>query len=232
MSLEQVLTGAPENTPTPESAEPVTEQPTPDVPVEPPQGETPATPPVAEPVKTVPLAALEDERRKRQAAEQQLKQQSQPQQPPGFWEQPEQYLSQVEQRAQAIAFKNKLDVCADLASAKYPDLDTRIAEFDELVQRTPGLWQQMMSARNPIEFAYSTAKNHAEYQAAGSVEGLRAKIEAEVRAKVDAEMKAKTEADAKTRAAIPKTLTDVQSGSPRVPEEVDDPPLDAILKKR
>lgn len=230
MSLEQVLSGAPENT---EPVETPAEVPA-ETPVETPppeQVEKPAETTAAKPERTVPLAALEDERRKRQELEQRLAQQTQPEKP-GFWEQPEQHLQQVEQRAQAIAFKSKLDVFADMAAAKYQDLDQRIAEFDELVARTPGLWQQMMSARNPIEFAYSTAKNHAEYQAAGSVEGMRAKIESEMRAKIEAEFSAKAAAEAKKRDAIPQTLTDVPSGgAPREAEFTGPTPLNAILKR-
>jgi hypothetical protein len=234
MSLEQVLTGAPENTPVETPAEQPAEQPPQSEPSPEPKVEQPAEPTAAPPEKTVPLAALEDERRKRQEYERRLQQYERQQQPkqekPGFWEQPEQYLETVRNEARMEAIRGKLDITEDLARSKYQDYDDQLAVFGTLIQQNPNLLQQMLQARNPAEFAYSVAKNHATVTEAGSIEAMREKIRAEERAKIEAEIKAKAEAEAKKRDAIPNTLTDVQSGAPRTPEFTGPTPLDAILK--
>lgn len=239
MSLEQVLTGAPENTQT--EVEKPAEAVTTDTTVSavqtpeaqtPEQGAKPAETPAAKPEKTVPLAALEDERRKRQEAEARLARQQQEQPKPGFWEQPEQHLAELKHYAATQALSMKLDVSENIARSRYEDFETQLSAFGELVRENPHLRVQMLQARDPAEFAYSTAKNHAALKAAGSIEGMRKTIETEVRAKIEAEMRAKAEADAKTAAALPTTLTTETGSAPRGAEYTGPTPLASILNEK
>lgn len=227
MSIEQVLSGAPENTERPDLPEETPAAETPEQPQE--KVEQPAEPTPAPTGQTVPLQALQDERRKRQELEQKLAQQQQPEKP-GFWEKPEEYLETVRNEARLEGIRSKLDITEDFARSKYKDYDEQLVVFQGLVQQNPNLFHQMLQARNPAEFAYSVAKNHATVQQAGSLEEMRTKMEAEIRAKVEAEYKAKADAEVRKRDAIPETLTDVQSGSVREAAFAGPKPLNEILK--
>lgn len=237
MSLEQVLAGAPENTQTdPDPAPKAEPQPDPALSQQPGEKD-PAPTPGAKPDKTVPLAALEDERSKRQTAERELAElrKQQPAKPdqqekPGFWEKPEEHLNGVRQFAATEALKVKLDMTEERAREKYDDFDAQLEAFGRMVEQNPALRIQMLQARNPAEFAYSTAKNHSAFESAGSVEKMREQIRAEERAKLEAEAKAKAEAEQKKRDALPSTLTDVQGGTPRAAEFTGPTPLNDILK--
>lgn len=238
MSLDQLLSGAPENTEVEEPvtpAEPAQEPTEPAAPETPAPGtEAPAAPaamPAAKSPETMPYAAYKAEKDKRQELEAKLASQAKPpEQKPGFWEQPEEHLNRVSQEAQFQALAVKMDLTEDMARAKYADFDEKFETFKALVASHPDLRSQLLQARNPAEFMYSTAKNHAELQAAGSVEGLREKMKAQIRAEVEAEYKAKAEADQKKRDALPNTLTDVQSAVNTRVEDPEDDTLASLLK--
>lgn len=236
MSLEQVLTGAPENTQTEtQQTEQVvtdsqaqTETQTEAQVTE--KVEQQAATTAAQPDQTVPIKALMAERDKRQALEQRLKSLEQQQPQPSFWEKPEEHLQRIQTFVQQQAIVTKMDLSESIAREKHADFDEKLGVFSELVQANPTLLQQAAMQRNPAEWVYSVAKNHMELKQAGSIEGMRSKLEAEIRAKVEAEFKAKAEAEAKKRESIPQTLTDVQAGTGPKPAEFLGPtPLNTIL---
>lgn len=234
MSLEQVLTGAPENTQTeaqveqPAQAETQAETQTEAQATE--KVEQQAATTAAQPEQTVPIKALMAEREKRQQLEQQLKQRDQQQPKPSFWEKPEEHLQQLRQEFQTHAVFTKMDLSESMARDRHADYDEKLSVFGQLAEANPTLMQQAAQQRNPAEWVYSVAKNHMELKQAGSIEGMRTKLEAEIRAKVEAEYKAKAEAEAKKRESLPQTLTDVQAGQGPKPTEFLGPtPLNTIL---
>lgn len=145
----------------------------------------------------IPIAALKDERSKRQALENelaQLRQQMQapqPQQeqaPPDRWEDPEGYdrwlMGQVtdaaEQRAIEAFNHQRIATAAQQFMAEKPDYQEAIQVFGQMANVNPGLVQQMQAAPNPAQYAYETAKLQMEIQQHGGLEGL---IEARLKAR-------------------------------------------------
>lgn len=170
-----------------------------------PKGEAEAPAPVesAPPAPTeeshIPIAALKDERSKRQIAEdrarqleEQLRQlqqpQAQPQAVPDRWEDPEGYdqwlIAQTTETARQAAIEavqiQRIQQSVASFAADKPDYQEVITLYQQMALQNPGLDQQMKAAENPAKFAYDTAKLQLEIQQYGSLEGL---IEARVAAR-------------------------------------------------
>lgn len=156
-------------------------------------------PPAPQEEGNIPIAALKDERAKRQALEAELQQlhqylaqqQQQPQVVPDQWEDPEgfqQFLTnEAVSRAVAAAEQKAVETFSLQRIANHaaeyradkPDYEQAINVFGQMAQVNPMLIGQMQAARNPAEFAYETAKLQMEIAQHGGIEGLvNARIEA------------------------------------------------------
>jgi hypothetical protein len=191
-------------------------------------------------------AALIGERRRRQALEAELEQiraqyaqqpqpQFQPQQQgiPDRWEDPEGYdryliaqASQLaEERAMHAVQTQRIYSSAVAARAKYADYGDAHAVFGDMVQQNPMLFQQMVNAPDPAEFAYQTAKTEMEIRQYGGIDAL-------VQARVQAELAKAQPQPTPTQPNIPDTLADAQSarGSSSA-QAFTVPSLDDILRR-
>lgn len=173
-----------------------------------PKGDKPAdeakeAPPASEEREaTVPIAALKDERRKRQeledqiaALQRQFEQQKPKEQPaPAFWDDPDNAISARIEQATERAFQRiqqqqhieKINASELAAKAKYDDYQDAFRAFQQAASLNPLLIQQMTTASDPGEFAYTTGKRSLDLGRVGSIDELlkqeRAKWEAEVKA--------------------------------------------------
>ena len=154
-----------------------------------------------------------------------------------FWDDPEAALAKQKEelrketdRLRAEAVTARLNTAEFIARREHPDFDEKIEVFGELLNETPGLHQQWMSAPDPAEFAYKTGKNHMDLKEAGGIPELRAKIEKEVRLKLEAELKEKAEKLAKERSGIPPSLSEARSTGVNKPVWGGVPSFDDILK--
>lgn len=178
------------------------------------------------------MAAARDERQKRQELERRLNEMEQAQKAPPkeFWEAPEEKLKEFEDRIQHGMLKSKIDMAESIARSRHQDFDEKVNVFAELLQNTPGLHEQWLSALDPAEFAYKAAENYINYTQAGSIDNVRAKIEAEVRAKVEAEYKAKELEREKKLSSIPNSLSNANgSGSSATPAWTGPASLESLL---
>ena len=186
------------------------------------------TPPQAPEVETerVPVAALRDERHKRQALEAELahyRASQQPAQPmqtqaeqpadaPDMFEDPAGFQAWVRQAAASDAMKQarqefaleRTRASAIAAQTKYADYNDAIEAFKDLAATNPGLEQTMMQQPDPAEWAYRTAKTHMEVSQYGSLDAaINARVEAELAKRMAAQPQAPQ---------LPKaTLADAQS---------------------
>lgn len=176
----------------------------------------PAAPQDAEPDR-IPVAALRDERQKRQQLEEQLRQyeayfasQQQPQpQPPAApdpnedfagwlnWrdqqiaDQVEQRIMQrVEQYGSQVETSNLVKVTQALARQRHEDYDTVVSgPFMEAVASNPMLVEHLKQAEDPAIFAYNAGKQYEQAKQFGSNAPVsREAIEAEIREKIMAEL--------------------------------------------
>ena len=189
-----------------------------------PKGEQPETPEpsappaLEEPQHTIPPKALQEERRKRQELEQQIAElrqhmaqaQNPPAPAPDIFEDADGYfnhrLSQtLPQIKDAILEEIRVErvrETSEEARSKYADFDDKVSTFADMVRVNPVLEKQMLAAKNPAEFAYSTAKAQMDLAQYGSLDAL-------VAARVKEELaKAQPAAPAPS---IPESLADAQS---------------------
>ena len=199
---------------------------------------TPAVvaPPAAPPAAQLPLTereraflrAAEEERHKRQELERTAA--APKEEPKTFWDDPDAAFKRHSDEMHAVAQKTRLSTAETIARSKYPDFDEKIESFREMVTANPGIAPEWLKAADPAEYAYRAGKGRLELQQAGSIDALKAQIEKETRLKLDAEYKAKAEQEARIKAAIPGSLSDVQSVGVNRPAWGGPTPLDDILK--
>jgi hypothetical protein len=184
------------------------------------------------------LATAQEERRKRQDLERRMSElEAARQQPQGekktFWDDPEAALqnfqNQLHQQTNKVATETRLQTTEMLARSRYNDFDEKVQGFSELMENTPGLYQQWIAAPDPAEFAYKTAKTHMELKRVGDIDNLRSSIEKELRAKLEQEMVEKERARKQEIDSLPRSLSDVGTGQPSRPVWNGPPTLDDIL---
>ena len=166
----------------------------------------------SEPVKTekesghVPLAALLDEREKRQKLQAELEQyrnQQKPQeaaQPPDLFDDPAAYAAHVEQLISNKGFENAVIVSQAMMRMQHEDYDAMEAKFADMVKENPSLAVQLRNAELPAVFAYETAKKAEKLALLENVDEWEAKKTAELEAKIRAELTAELEAKASAAA--------------------------------
>ncbi len=207
---------------------------------------TPAATPAAEPEhERVPVRALQDERQKRQQAEDRLRQydeyfaqlNQQPQEVPDPFTDPEANQAYVIQQAVKAAIEqitpqlqrtqtlSRAEVSEMLARQKYEDYDAKIEVFKEAIASNPFLIEQVQNAPDPATYAYNAAVKYEEAKAYGAapqpqVQQLQAEIN---------QLKAQLGLD---RPKVPSTLADSRSvGSRYAPIDSGDDSLRSILNR-
>ena len=209
-----------------------------------------ATPAPQEETGNIPIAALKDERAKRQALEAEVQQMrayltqmqrpqqqaQQPISPPDRWEDPEGYdrwlVQQVtaaaEQKATEAFHYQRIATAAVQFKADKPDYDQTIQVFGQMASANPGLIQQMQQSVNPAQFAYDYAKQAIAIQTAGS---LDAYIQQEADRRAAAKAAELAEVQHKLPASAPPTISNDRSVGPRTAPSFQGPtPLGDILR--
>lgn len=173
-----------------------------------PEGE--ATPASREtPDGHVPIAALMDERDKRQALERRLAelegQQQEAPEPPDPDEDPKGAYDFMQFQLAQARVEDRIALSREMMSMVKDDYADKEAAFMEAAEKDAALVRDMLASANPARFAYEWAQMQAEREAIKDVDAYKAKIRAEVEADVRAKLaeETKTEADRgeKVRAA-------------------------------
>lgn len=167
-------------------------------------GEDGAPPAPAEKAGSVPLTALSDERKKRQALQAELdelkrqfqaaQQQTQtaptPEKVPDLFEDPEARLRYHEQQAQRQALDYHLNTSELMAREKHGDqaVETATQAFREAIQKEPWLRQQLQQQRHPYGWIVSWHQQSQVMSEIGSdPAAYRDKVKAEILAEINAQ---------------------------------------------
>lgn len=163
-------------------------------------------PPPSEPEQShIPIAALKDERAKRQQIEaerQQLaerlqqydayfaqqngQQQQQEQDPLEIITQ--QVMAKLQPQTEMQMLTMRVDMAEQVARTKWADYDEKVEHFKEAVQSNPFLLQELKAASNPAEYAYNAAQRILEAKSYGQPGPSREAMETEIREKLMAEL--------------------------------------------
>jgi len=188
--------------------------------------------------KAIPIAALLDEREKRQASqkrveelERQLKDLETDTKRPSVFEDEDGAFQAIEQNIQNARLKDRIDMSRDFMSMLKDDFADREKEFLTLADADPTLRDRLREHPNPARFAYETAVKHQKLQAMENVDEWEAKERARIREEILKELESeKTEESEKQdakREAITPSLARGRSTSGT--KEVVDESLDDIL---
>jgi hypothetical protein len=204
-----------------------------------PKGETEAETPPAEEQPTIPVKALQEERRKRQESEErirtleaQLSQTQNPPQPaPDIWEDTQGWQQNFGQEVVSNAVNQatlnaRIEMSEMMMRQSHPDFGDKKTVWQELVGKTPGLFEKGLADPHPWNFAYNYVTNHQrmEQLSATNVADLEAKLREQIRAELTAQP------EPKPTPSIPDTLADQQSARGSI-EALVVPTLDQILKR-
>jgi hypothetical protein len=171
----------------------------------------------------VPVAALKDERKKRQESERvaaeyaaklaAYEQQSRSPPPappvrPDLFENPDGALDFVQQQFQQQLVRTKLDMSVAMARNQYEDYGEAEAAFVEAVKANPSLYDQMMADPHPAGFAYRVGTH---VRALRDIGGDPSAYREKVRQELETELRAKWEAEqplrrSDVRSSIPPSL--------------------------
>jgi DNA repair exonuclease SbcCD ATPase subunit len=145
------------------------------------KGEDTDAPPASE--DRVPIAAIHDERRKRQELERRVAEyeaklqqlQNPPQPAPDMFENPEGWQNHFggqikQQAAQEASFNSLLNTSEMLCRDKYEDFEEAKTKFMELAEANPVLAQQALGDPHPWRKAYTLVKNHEKMEALGATD--------------------------------------------------------------
>lgn len=174
----------------------------------------------------IPLAALRDERQKRQQLEARLEQyetyfsrlQQQAQQPqamPDMHEDPGGYtawitgqvrdhvMREVQQAGERFGSTTRAEISELLARQKFEDYDQKIEIFKQAMIENPFLIDQVRRAPDPASFAYRAAGQYLEAKQYGSPEASsRGAIEAEIRQQIMSELGLSSSASARAPSSL------------------------------
>lgn len=191
---------------------------------------------------TLEHPALLGERRRRQEAEDRLKAleaelqtmrqapaPTVPDVPADFWDNPEAYIEAkaaalAEAKATQIYQQQIISRSINRVKGKYEDFDAATKAFGDMILRNPDLYEQMLAADEPAEFAYNQAKTELEMRQHGSLDAL-------IKARVEAALAAQAPAPQPAPLTVPETLADQQSARGTSVEPFAVPSFDEILRR-
>lgn len=213
MELDAILRGEDGNVEGVESEPAVVEDVAEDIPEESePEGEKEATPPVAEESKEEPWTkkAVLDERRKRQELEkakleleQRLKQIEGKKETPDVFEDQDAYTKHLKSEMQS----QMLNMSEFMARREYPDLDEKVARFEQMVKENPTLAQKVMAAPSPYHELVEVVRKAEEMDKMSDIDSYKAKLREEIKAELLAELKSEQPSKGREAAkSVPKSL--------------------------
>jgi hypothetical protein len=152
-----------------------------------------------------------------------------------FFQNPTDYINSRVQDAlrqvETQTMQQNINRSEAVARSKWSDYDEMVGVFADMVRQQPALAAELRQQHDPATYAYQRAKLYRELRATGgSIEKLRAKVEAEVRAKVEEEMKRRTAVT--TAAGVPKSSAGVAGTGAQKSSAGGDYSLSGLLGKR
>lgn len=188
----------------------------------------------------IPIAALKDERAKRQAVENEYRQaaerlqqyeayfqqqqgQGQPQEQDPLEIIAQQVMSRLQPQTEMQMLTMRVDMAEQVARTKWADYDEKVEYFKEAVKSNPFLLQELKASANPAEYAYTAANRILEAKSYGEAGPSREAMEAKIRQELMAEL-------GLDKPQVPTSLVTEQSkGSRAAPAFAGPTPMGQIL---
>lgn len=194
--------------------------------------------------KEVPLAALLDERDKRQSLQKQLDElrtqtPEVKQEIPSVFDDEAGFNKSIDDRIDAKVQARLNQASASRAQRKYGDeFEAKLAEANEFLNSNPSIANEVLSGDDPMEAAF---ERHAQYKESLQLndpnyrEKLKAEIKAEalkeIQAELDGDLKAKTEKDKLTESLTPSLAGQKAVGGNTVVAKAVEDPLETTFNR-
>jgi hypothetical protein len=151
------------------------------------------------------IAQANDERRKRQALEQELaRYRAQQQKAPDVATDPQGFQQHINETLQTQTINMRVDLSAAMARKQYQDYEAVMAEWPALIEQNPYLYQQAIQQELPADWAYNYVKQQKLLQEIGDPAKWREAEQARIRAELEAELAQKAQqAPARPAAPVP-----------------------------
>lgn len=191
--------------------------------------------------KFVPLAAVLDERDKRQKAQRKLEELEQklatkepPAPLPDVLDDQAAFVSGLESKFRNMGLALRTEMSQEFMRMQHDDYDAVESEFTVMASENPQLAQQLAASPNPAKFAYDTVKKAEQLAKMDNVEEYEATLRAEIEAKVREEVKAeltgvKADIDAKAGSLTPSLAGQRAAGGNTPPALVIEDPLETTF---
>lgn len=171
------------------------------------------------------LAAVKDERRKRQELERKLEElqsQNSKKERPSVFDDENAFAESLREETRQELARAKLDLARDMMMDVHDDYEEMEALFIEKVAvENPVLAEQARKSTNPAKFIYQNSKKYLEYKDMQDVDAYKAKLEAKIRAELEAENKTAQEQKAAKTSDIKPSLAKARASDKQdVVEEV------------
>ena len=199
-----------------------------------------AEPPAAEPEKEEPWTkkAVLDERRKRQEYEAKLKEYEAKlkelegkKEAPDVFEDSEGYTKYIQQTMTQQMQNQQLNMSEFLARKEYPDLDEKVARFEQMAQENPQIAQEVFSSPSPYHALVDVVKKAEEFDQMKDIDSYKSKLREELRAELLAEIEgtqAKVNKGRETAKKVPKSLAGQGSAGASTTDVVDEALTDIL----
>lgn len=158
------------------------------------------------------LAAVKDERQKRQEAQKRIEElerklaerDSKQEEIPDVFEDQKAFVESIRNEQRQELQNMRLEMAREFMMEAHKDYEEMEAKFIELAKENPVLKSQAQKASNPAKFAYQQAKKYAEWQEMQDIDTAKQKLRAELREELKKELEAeKAEKAAKTSDITP-----------------------------
>lgn len=165
------------------------------------------SPPEPEQPRHVPIDSLLDERRKRQEAENELEKYRQAKaKAPDVFEDQEGFTNHINQTISQQVLNATANISEFMAKREYPDLEEKVAKFQDMVKQNPSLQQQVLGAISPYHEIVDIVTKAEELEKMKDIDSYKAQIRAEVEAEIKARLESEQQAKDKKRQSIPPSL--------------------------
>jgi hypothetical protein len=170
------------------------------------------------------LAAVKDERRKRQELEKELEslkqKQQEPKELPDVFDDQKAFVESIRSEFQQELGNAKLEVARSMMMEFHDDYEAMEAKFIDLAKENPTLRDQAMKEANPAKFAYQQAKKYEEYQKVQDVDAYKEQLRNEMRAEIEAEIKGTQQVKAKKASNLTPSLANARASDKEVHNSV------------
>lgn len=174
--------------------------------------------------------ALQAERAKRQELEARLRNQESQKPAPDIFEDQEGFVGHITKTMEQRILNERLNMSEFTARKEFPDLDSKLEKYQELIAKNPSLHDEVLNSVSPYHTLVEKVNAAQEFEAMKDVDSYKAKMRAEIEAELRNEINGEKKAKADLLDSIPPSLaTETSKSGMKGPQWGGPPSLDELF---